>query len=114
MATDPSVMESALIHLRVNNKRDRSWADLPLDKNNLLRSHSLPILPAMVRVITHAISLATIIRILQSSGDKILLMIQRPIVTHRQWHVISFVSDRTPEIDDLVTAFETLFGLFCG
>ena len=66
----------------------------------------------MARIMGDAVILANIIGIMQGSRNEIFLVVYRPIVADCQWTIISLVSNGSPEVDDLVTALETLLGLF--
>ena len=81
---------------------------LPFNKHELLRGHSLHVLPLMVWVVADTKRLAISIGIPQCDWGQVLLGIYATVVAQSQGPVECRNANRTPEVNNLETVFDKL------
>lgn len=89
-------------------------ADSPLDQNKLIRTHPLQILPPMPIRTLHSPRLTLSFGINQPLRFKILLQIDRTEITQCEWAIESWMTDRTPEVDYLISFLGAEGSFGCG
>lgn len=111
MAVLPSSFESKLQNRKNHTSIKTKMNNIPLDQDKLVGLHTLHVLPLMIGVIPHLQRLPVVIRVLQRTGNKVVLDIDAPVVAERERPVPRWVVDGTPKVDDLEAVLQELRGV---
>lgn len=102
-----------ILSFRVNKSSMRHAPSSPInlriktfDKRHQIRSLSIAVIPLDIRIGLNTVCLALPVRVYKTDGHKVAIR-NRVRIRHSQW-IFQNRLDRTPDVDDLVSALEKL------